>query len=209
MSAWLEVPIDDYEGHMRTAGVEQLDVLAELFAEVLRMCRPASVAILGVAGGNGLDAIDPAITTRVVGVDVNQRYLDVTRTRFAHLSGLDLHCVDLARETLAIEAVDLVHAAVVFEHAGTGRCLDNALALVAPDGHLSVVLQLPSDVQHAISPSPFVTMRGLGRDFAFVDRDGFIRTLGTRGWRVHHETTRPLPGGKAFWMGIFDRSSTA
>jgi len=37
--------------------------------------------------------------------------------------------------------VELVHAALIFEHAGTGRCLENAISLVSPGGHLSVVTQ--------------------------------------------------------------------
>lgn len=95
-NVWLDVPLDDYEGHMRAAGVGQLDVLRDLFAEALTVCRPASVAILGVAGGNGLDAIDPLSTTRVVGVDINPEYLAATGRRFSFISGLDLRCLDLA-----------------------------------------------------------------------------------------------------------------
>ena len=33
---------------------------------------------------------------------------------------------------------------LIFEHAGLDQCLENAIALVAPGGTLSVVLQLPS-----------------------------------------------------------------
>jgi hypothetical protein len=58
---WPRVPLADYEGHMRAPGVEQLDALAELFGHVLTTCAPHSVAILGVAGGNGLDFVDPSL----------------------------------------------------------------------------------------------------------------------------------------------------
>jgi len=44
---WLAIPLDDYEGHMRSATVQQLDALAELFGLALRECRPESVAVLG------------------------------------------------------------------------------------------------------------------------------------------------------------------
>ena len=72
---WLSVPLEDYEGHMRSPGVEQLTILADLFKRVLDRYRPESVAVLGVAGGNGLEQIDCTVTKRIVGVDINQRYL--------------------------------------------------------------------------------------------------------------------------------------
>ena len=59
--------------------VGQLSVLSELFGEALEMCRPRSVAILGVADGNGLERIDPALTTRIVGIDSNRAYLTELR----------------------------------------------------------------------------------------------------------------------------------
>jgi hypothetical protein len=44
-----------------------------------------------------------------------------------------------------LEPVQLVHAALVFEHAGVDDCLDNALSMIAPGGNLSVVLQMPAE----------------------------------------------------------------
>jgi hypothetical protein len=73
--SWLAIPLEDYEGHMGSAGVRQLTVLAELFGCVLDRCSPESVAVLGVAGGNGLEQIDSTVTKRIVGVDINPRYI--------------------------------------------------------------------------------------------------------------------------------------
>jgi len=202
-NVWLDVPLDDYEGHMRAAGVGQLDVLRDLFAEALATCRPASVAILGIAGGNGLDAVDPASTTRVVGVDINPEYLEAARRRFASMSGLDLCCLDLANQRIELEPVELVHAALIFEHAGTARCLENALAMLAPSGHLSVVLQLPGEAGRQVGASEFVAVQKLASDFALVDRATFVSQLAARHCRLVRESTRPLPAGKRFWMGIF------
>jgi hypothetical protein len=204
-SAWLDVPLDDYEGHMRAPAVGQLGVLSELFAEALALCRPASAAILGIAGGNGLEAIDPATTTRVVGVDINARYLADTGRRFGTIPGLTLHCLDLSRQRVDLEPVDLVHAALIFEHAGIGRCLENALAMVAPAGRLSVVLQLPGDSTSRVAPTEFASVQKLASDFALVDREGFVALLAERRYEPVRQDTRPLPSGKAFWMGIFAR----
>jgi SAM-dependent methyltransferase len=206
MNPWLAVPLDDYEGHMGSADVNQLAPLADLFGEALARLRPRSVAVLGVAGGNGLEYVDGTLTARVVGIDVNQAYLNVTRARFPDLRGLELHCVDLQRAgRLEMEPVALVHAALVFEHAGTDRCLDHAVSLVADGGHLSVVLQLPSNGHDAVTPSPFASMGPLADDFSFVDPKQLRRALAQRDLRLTHQSRLMLPTGKSLWSGYFER----
>ena len=200
---WLRVPLADYEGHMRAPGVEQLDALAELFAHALRTCAPRSVAVLGVAGGNGLDAIDPAVARRIVGIDINPAYLAEAARRYVQLP-LELHRADVAADDLsAIEPVDLVHAALIFEHAGTEQCLVNAMRLLRPGGHLCVVLQLQSASTAHVSPSPFAAIQQLRDDFSLVDRLALVETLSARGYGLVAESTRPTGGGKALWLGIF------
>lgn len=203
---WLTVPLSDYEGHMRSANVEQLDALSELFAKTLSIAHPASVAILGIAGGNGLEHIDTAITKRIVGIDLNNTYLEAVRERYASLPGLELHCLDLSKETLRLEPVQLVHAALVFEHAGTGQTLDSALSLVAPGGMMSIVLQLPSQTEAGVSPTTFSTIQNLKPHFTLIDPQWLLETVASRGFRLKEQTEHPLPAGKALWLGIFDRA---
>jgi len=188
---------------MKSADVRQLDALSELFAEALAYCRPRSVAVLGIAGGNGLEHVDRNTTTRVVGVDVNPGYLDEARRRFGAQGELELYCVDLAEQVIEVKPVELVHAALVFEHAGTGRCLENALSLVANGGALSVVLQLPSETEQGVGASPFPSLQRLKEDFSLIPPERFCELLEPRGFRLEHETRRSLPAGKEFWMGIF------
>jgi threonine dehydrogenase-like Zn-dependent dehydrogenase len=207
MNRWLDVPLHDYEGHMGSPLVDQLAPLARLFADALVRLRPASVAVLGVAGGNGLEHIDPAVTSRVVGIDVNPSYLEAVRSRLPELRGLELHCFDLGRDPApAIEPVSLVHAALVFEHAGTAACLDTAVALVAPEGHLSVVLQMPADDRDAVTPTGYASVASLAADFAFVDPHRLRRTLAQRGLRLTHQARITLATGKALWSGCFERA---
>ena len=206
MNPWLAVPLDDYEGHMGSAGANQLAPLADLFGEALVRLRPRSVAVLGVAGGNGLEHVDGTLTTRVVGIDINPGYLTATKQRFPDLRGLELHCADLQQDLPALEPVALVHAALLFEHAGMGRCLDNAVSLVSPGGHLSVVLQLPSEAHDAVTPTPFASMATLGGDFAFVDPHHLRRVLAQREMRLTHQARRILTSGKVFWSGYFERA---
>jgi len=202
-SPWLGISLADYEGHMASAEVQQSGALSDLFAEALAFRRPASVAILGIAGGNGLDRIDSNLTQRMVGIDINPLYLDAIRQRHAALHGLELHCIDLAKQTLQLEPVQLVHAALIFEHAGVGRCLGNAISLAAAGGALSVVLQLPSATEQGVGIDGPTPIRKLKTHFSFVDPALFRQSLEARAFRLTHETLRSLPAGKRFWMGIF------
>jgi len=205
MNPWLALPLGDYEGHMGSDAVNQLAPLADLFGEVLARLRPRSVAILGVAGGNGLQHVDGTITTRVVGIDVNPDYLAATRERFPDLRGLELLRADLEHDTIKTEPVALVHAALVFEYAGTGRCLESAVSLVAPDGHLSVVLQIPSEGRQAVTPSGYASMNSLADGFSFIDPHRLRRLLAQQDLRLTHQSRLALCTGKAFWSGYFER----
>ena len=205
MNPWLDIPLADYEGHMDSVEVQQLGVLSDLFAEALAVRRPASVAILGVAGGNGLERIDGDTTVRVIGLDLNPLYLDSVRRRFGDLSGLELHCVDLCEQIVELPQVELVHAALIFEHAGVDRCLDNAISLVADQGALAVVLQLPAMSGHDVGRTGFASIQRLAPHFSLIDPVALCKTLVARSFRLVSETRRSLPAGKEFWMGIFDR----
>jgi hypothetical protein len=66
---WLNIPPDDYETHMSSKNVQQYGTLSELFGEAPALCRPESVAVLGLAGGNGLERLDRNVTQRIIGID--------------------------------------------------------------------------------------------------------------------------------------------
>jgi len=202
---WLSMPLSDYEGHMSSPAVQQLDALSDLFAEALALCTPASVAILGIAGGNGLKRVDPIVVQRVVGVDVNPEYLCAVRQRYAHLPRLELHCIDLAEQVLNFQPVQLVHAALVFEHAGTHLALNNAVSLVAPGGALSVVLQLSGETEPNIGRSGYTLAQELGSHFTLVDPAWLTATFQSRGFTPAYHTIRHVPAGKRLWMTVFTR----
>jgi len=63
--------LDVYESHMSDGEVGQLQMLHRSTGEQLGDYPSRTVEVLGVAGGNGLDLIDPAATDAVYGYDVN------------------------------------------------------------------------------------------------------------------------------------------
>jgi hypothetical protein len=202
---WTDIPLADYEGHMSAPQVRQLGALSDLFAEAIALRHPASIAVLGVAGGNGLERIDAKAVRRVLGLDLNPLYLDAVRQRYPDLPGLELHCIDLAEETVHIEPVQLVHAALVFEHAGVARALESATSLVAAGGALSVVLQLPGDAGQEVGRGGFASIQKLASHFSLIDPAALRASLEERSFQLIYETRKALPAAKEFWMGIFLR----
>jgi hypothetical protein len=202
---WLSIPLADYEGHMASPVVRQLQPLAEVFGRLLRQYRPESVAVLGIAGGNGLEHVDSGVTTRVVGIDIHPGYLEEVSRRFGGLAGLELHCADLAAATLDLTPVALVHTALIFEHTGLGQAVENAVSLVGSGGWLSVVLQLPSPEQPPVGSTEHPSMQALRSGFALVDLPEFRRRVEQKGFRLVEEAQYAVASGKALWLGVFSR----
>ena len=203
VNPWLSIPLGDYEGHMSAPGVEQLSALSFLFLRALQRARPRSLAVLGIAGGNGLEHVGRDIS-RVVGIDFHAEYLSEVRRRFPALP-LELHCLDLSANRVQLEPVDLVHAGLLFEHTGLGLALDNALSLVVPGGFLSVVLQLPSSGDADVAQTPFTSIQSLKDHFALVGFDELRDLVESKGLDPVMDEAMALPGGKAFWLGVFSR----
>ena len=85
------------------------------------------------------------------------------------------------------------------------RCLENAVALVAAHGALSVVLQLPSLQTQAVAPSGVASIQRLSAHFRLIEPGRLREALNEVGFRLERETVRELSGGKGFWHGIFTR----
>jgi len=49
---WLQIPAEDYEGHLSVPNVDQLQMLNKIFANVLNEVPPQSIAALGCTTGN-------------------------------------------------------------------------------------------------------------------------------------------------------------
>lgn len=200
---WLIVPASDYEDHMREAG--QFAVLRGIFADVYREARPPALAILGCATGNGLELVDPVITSYCVGLDLNPDYLRVVRQRFPNTAFvLELRCEDVMRAELPPKRFQLVHAALLLEYVVEPRTLlERIRTWLAPEGLCSIVLQLPSETQAMITPSPYRSLGALAEIMRLHDpravsqraKDAGLEEL--KAWEV------PVAGGKRFHVALF------
>jgi ubiquinone/menaquinone biosynthesis C-methylase UbiE len=207
-NSWLMIPWEDYEGHMSSPAVKQLQFLNELFQRVLRNYRPSSVAALGCATGNGFEHIDPVITQRVIGVDINPHYLRVLRTRFGStIPGLQLLCADLAACELERESFDLVHCALVLEYLEPRVVIEKAARWLRPRGVLVVVLQLPSEKSAKVSETQYKSLRHLEPVMKLVEPETVQHVAAEAGLSEVRVSKERLESGKEFFVGHYLKRS--
>lgn len=201
---WLNIPLDDYEGHMSLPAVGQAQMLAEQLDRALERWAPASIAIIGCAGGNGLDKIAARRIERAVAVDVNPDYIERTRVRHAHrLQGLELVCADVQSESLIYGPVDLTYAALLFEYVGVLSTLKTLRRNSRPNAVLTTVLQLPHQTIHAVSPSPYKSLGSLASAMTLVAPETLCHAAANVGFAAADSTTVELPSGKRFCVQNF------
>ena len=200
---WLAIPAGDYEGHMGTAGVDQLGPLSAILADVYRQVHPAHLAVLGCGTGDGLHVVDPTRTRRFVGVDLNPDYLALARQRQSRLAGVaEWICADVATCALEPARFDLIHAALLFEYVDPLLVLPRIAGWLSPGGVLSVVLQQPGG-DAPISETGFASLQSLSALMALVPPERF-RDLAARAGLSETSSRRiPLARGKSFWAATF------
>src|SRR5690349_21449618 len=114
---WLDIPLGDYEGHMASPQVGQAQLLSDTLAESLRTYSPRSIALLGCAGGNGLEQVDISKTDRVVCVDINPRYVEQVCARFgSRIPMLEATVGDIQSDDFSFAPVELVFAGLLLEY---------------------------------------------------------------------------------------------
>lgn len=201
---WLDIRASDYLGHMSSPQVDQLSVLSRLFGEALDSFRPADVLLLGCSTGNGLIHIDPSVTRRVTGVDINPEYLARLEKQFpSHGFDLRLECEDVMTMVFAPAAFDLVHCGLIFEYVEWPRLLPALGRALRTGGGLSVVLQRPSVSSEAVTRTPYPSLLDLERVFHFVDPSALTDEARSAGLELQLQRNEPLPSGKAFEVMYF------
>lgn len=201
---WTVVPAADYERHMGPEGVDQLAPLSAIFQESYVAAQPDRLLLLGCTTGNGLEHVNPAVTQRIVGVDVNLQYLGIARQRYFHLGPrLELYCQEAEKFRATPGSFDLVHAALLFEYLHPEVLVRRIAEWLADDGTCSVVLQLPGGEG---PPAPTKTMQIIQKAMKLVPPDELTRLFEHYGLPRRRARTVPQKFGKSFWVAAFGRS---
>jgi ubiquinone/menaquinone biosynthesis C-methylase UbiE len=201
---WLAIPLGDYEAHMSLPSINQAAMLADELELLLEQMSPASLAIIGCAGGNGLERIKPGQLERLVAVDVNPKYIEHTRDRYAmRLPNLELHCADVESESMQFEPVDLTFAALIFEYVDVPSALRSLKRTSRAGGTLAVLLQLSHPSQGEVSASRYASLRALEPAMKLISPQELCREAAAAGFQAARCKTIGLPSGKEFWLQTF------
>jgi ubiquinone/menaquinone biosynthesis C-methylase UbiE len=205
---WLEIPLDDYEGHMALPYVGQARLLSDIFGNVLDQYAPHSVALLGCAGGNGFEQAAARSVDRVVGIDINPDYIEHARARWhAEISTLDLIVGNLQEDEFHFAPVELVFSGLLFEYVNVSAVLGKVRSMLLPRGTLVAVTQLPSAATAEITPSPFNSLNALSRVMHLVEPRQLRELAENLGYREAEAYVVNAESSKRFSVQSFSRSA--
>lgn len=206
INPWEEVSIFDYEAHMKLDEIQQLQTLNMIMKRQIESFPIQSLAILGIAGGNGLEHIDTNQIHMVYGIDINQEYLNVCYSRYGHLAQhLNLQKLDLSDLNTTIPTVDLVIANLLIEYIGVNIFVKH-MQKIQPL-YVSSVIQKNS-TSDFVSKSPYTEcfnkISGVHTD---VNQDLLIKSMETIHMDLISFDEVLLPNKKAFIQLNFKRQN--
>lgn len=192
---WEEIPLTDYENHMRLSSVMQLQALNEMMKSQLDTYPVSSVMILGIAGGNGLEHISRDKFKKVYGVDVNPDYLKETVRRYPDLDGvLECLCVNLIDEADDLPRSDMVIANLLIEYIGY-TCFQKAVQHICPK-YVSCIIQINTE-DSWVSDSPYLhVFDGLEQVHHQMEEHALEKAMLEIGYHTVRTLKHMLPNGK-------------
>jgi hypothetical protein len=195
MNPWEEIDLTDYEKHMSLASVKQLQALNGMMKAQFYRYPVSDIMILGIAGGNGLEHIDPQKIHRVYGVDVNKEYLAECLHRYPDLSDMfSPLCADLLSNEIILPHCDLIVANLLIEYIGYDRFLHVAEEVGAP--YVSCIIQVNVD-EGFVSDSPYLhSFDGIAKVHHEIEEEGLTAAMQSIGYGKIFSSEYPLPNGK-------------
>ncbi len=202
---WSVVQASDYERYMGPAGVDQLAPLGTLFQEAVLAAQPDRLLLVGCSTGNGLEHVDPSVTRRIVGVDVNLQHLGIARQRFFHLGPrLELYTADVADFRSPAQSFDLVHAALVLEYLHPEVLVRKVAEWLAEHGTFSAVVQLPGGEP---PEPPSRALQLILRAAKLVPPEDLTELCAHYGLQLRRQKEVPLKHGVRLWHGVYGRGA--
>ena len=197
MNPWEDISLDDYEKHMSLESVMQLQAMNRIMKEQFEAYDVHSAMVLGVAGGNGLEHIDPAKFRKVYGVDINKEYLNAVADRYSSIENI-LECMylDLTANITMLPKAELVIANLLIEYIGY-QAFDAVVHKVDPQ-YVSCVIQVNTDEKNWVSDSPYIHVFDRLDEIHYqMEQNSLVTMMERAGYKKLLEKTEPLPNGKA------------
>ncbi|MDR1194529.1 MAG: class I SAM-dependent methyltransferase [Peptococcaceae bacterium] len=205
---WNRIKARDYDLHMGNVNVAQLKMLGLIIKEQLTLiqeeARPGSeCAILGITNGNGLEHVDSMKIGKVIGIDINQLFLDECLQRYGYLGDrLKLARVDLIKDKKsAIEQLkgsDLIIANLMIEHVHMDNFIEILRGLPKRNRVVSCVIQYNPDGTIASKSGYEHTFDEIMPTVEEADESDVVQSMLISGYNLELRKEYPLPNGKIF-----------
>lgn len=192
---WEEIKLSDYENHMKLGSVMQLQTMADMMRTQFNSFDVKTAMVLGVAGGNGLEHVDPTKLKKVYGVDINYDYLKECAKTHPELDGtLECLCRDLTAKDCELVYADLLIANLLIEYIGYD-CFLAAVEKTSPE-YISCVIQV-NIKEGFVSESPYLhAFDGLEKVHRNINEDDLTALLKKANYKQIKRDERLLPDGK-------------
>lgn len=204
---WLRVDLENYESHMATPEVGQAALLADEFKLAVENAQPQSLALVGCAGGNGLDALIGIGIGPVVCVDINSSYLEKLRSRYGgKIPGLETICTEV--ETYSYkQPLDLIFGGLIFEYTRLDEALSALSRTLRRGGKLVALVQMKAAGVATVSFSPYAQdLIEVGAAFKYIDVNSMSSTAASRGLIELNRKMKTLASGKSFVIIEYEKS---
>ena len=191
---------------MGSPEVDQSALLSELFGATLTRHRPRSLVVLGCAGGNGFDQIDPAVTERIFAIDINPAYTAETFKRYqSRLPGLRALTLDVQTDAVPASPVDLVRAGLVLEYVDVPCVVPKIASMLGRGGTFHAVLQLPSNSMPSVSTTRFTSLQRLTPLMRLVSPDELTTVALEANLVLRNKELAQSRAGKMFAVLTYER----
>ena len=189
---------------MALPSIGQAQLLGTALQRTIAQGRPRSLAVLGVAGGNGLESVDRDLVRRVVALDFNPEYLALCSHRYAaSFAEFEPVLHDLSQGPPVITPVECVFAGLVLEYLRVEVFCDYLASMLTPRGSFAALLQHSSPTQPEVSPSPFTSLTRLESAFSFVAPAVLDDHLSANGFSRIVRDRYDLDSGKSFYYASY------
>lgn len=201
---WEEIPLADYENHMKLDSVMQLQAMNEMMKEQLDIYSVSSVMIFGIAGGNGLEYIQKGRFKKVYGIGINSSYLQSVKQRYSDLDGfLECLCINLIDEADKLPKADMVIANLLIEYIGY-ECFQDAIRQVSPK-YVSCIIQINME-DNWVSDSPYLhVFDGLEQVHHQMEEQALEKSMSEIDYHAIRTLEHMLPNGKKLVQMDFER----
>ncbi|MBR3032421.1 MAG: HAD hydrolase family protein [Clostridiales bacterium] len=202
---WEEISLQDYESHMSLDSVKQLQAMNAIMKKQFGEYPVKTAMVLGVAGGNGLEHVDPEKFSKVFGIDINEEYLKAVSERYSEL-GDTLQCerIDLIEEAEKLPCTELLIANLLIEYIGYSA-FQKAVKKVSPQ-YVSCVIQINTDTKNWVSDSPYLhAFDGLDTVHHQMEETALTEAMKEIGYSLILKDVKDLPNGKALVRLDFER----